>query len=101
MYTIDFQKQGLPHAHILIFFHPQSKYPTPLDIDKIICSKILNPQLHPTLYNLVTTHMIHGPCGLSRMRSPCMINRKRSKYIPNKLTEVTKINEEGYPLYKR
>ncbi|XP_058735847.1 uncharacterized protein LOC131623246 [Vicia villosa] len=101
MYTIEFQKRGLPHAHILIFLHPQSKYPTPSDIDNIICAEIPDPNLHPTLYNLVKAHMMHGPCGLSRMNSPCMKNRKCSKYFPKKFIEDTIVDAEGYPLYRR
>lgn len=75
IYTIEFQKRGLPHAHILIFLHPQSKYLNPIDIDKIISYKFLNPDLHPRLYNLVKQHMMHDPCELSRLSSPCIKNR--------------------------
>lgn len=101
MYTIEFQKRGFPHAHILIFFHPKSKYPTPSDINNIICVEIPDPIIHSALYNLVKAHMMHGPCGLSRMTSPCMKNRKCSKYFPKKFNEVKTIDEEGYPLYRR
>lgn len=64
MYTIEFQKRGLPHAHILVFLHPESKYPTPTDIDRVIYVEIPDPALHPTLYDLVKSHMVHDPCGL-------------------------------------
>ncbi|XP_058765892.1 uncharacterized protein LOC131639412 [Vicia villosa] len=101
MYTIEFQKRGLPHAHILIFFHPQSKYPTPSDIDNIICAEIPDPEIHPALYALVKSHMIHGLCGLSRPDSRCMRNRQCSKYYPKKFIEDTVVNAEGYPLYRR
>ncbi|PNX64152.1 helicase-like protein, partial [Trifolium pratense] len=74
MYTIEFQKRGLPHAHILIFLHPSSKYPSPEDIDTIISAEIPNPDSDPELYNLVKKHMIHGPCGSSRLQSPCTVN---------------------------
>ncbi|XP_058741411.1 uncharacterized protein LOC131613788 [Vicia villosa] len=69
MYTIEFQKRGLPHAHILVFLHPQSKYPTPSDIDKIICAEIPDPAVHPALYDLVSAYMMNGPCGPLRMKS--------------------------------
>jgi hypothetical protein len=65
MYTIEFQKTGLPHAHILLFLHPSSKYPTPDDMEKIISAEIPSPDRQPELYKLVGTHMMHGPCGLA------------------------------------
>ncbi|XP_058741375.1 uncharacterized protein LOC131613747 [Vicia villosa] len=40
IYTFEFQKRGLPHAHIFLFMHPQSKYPTPEDINNIISAEI-------------------------------------------------------------
>jgi len=101
MYTIEFQKRGLPHAHILIFLHPTSKYPTPADIDKIISAEIPDPNRHSELYNLVKSHMIHGPCGLARLSSPCMTKDKCSKFFPKKFIERTIVDKDGYPVYKR
>jgi len=101
MYTIEFQKRGLPHAHILIFLHPSSKYPTPEDTDQIICAEIPNPNTQSELYNLVKSHMIHGPCGLARLSSPCMKNNKCSKYFPKQYTEHTVVDQDGYPVYRR
>jgi hypothetical protein len=102
MYTIEFQKRGLPHAHILIFLQPSSKYPTPEDIDKIICAEIPDPTKHCQLYNLVKSHMMHGPCGLARKSSPCMKGtNKCSKYFPKKYVERTVVDQDGYPIYKR
>lgn len=101
MYTIEFQKRGLPHAHILIFLQPVSKYPALVDIDKIISSEIPDPNQHPQLYSLVKKHMIHGPCGLARIGSPCMRNDKCSNYFPKQYTETTIVDQNGYPVYKR
>jgi hypothetical protein len=101
MYTIEFQKRGLPHAHILIFLHPASKYPTPADIDKIISAEIPNPETDQELYNLVKKHMIHGPCGSKKKGAPCMKNKRCSKFFPKKYNETTVVDRDGYPVYKR
>ncbi|XP_058725711.1 uncharacterized protein LOC131597006 [Vicia villosa] len=95
MYTIEFQKRGLPHAHILIFLHPQSKYPTPSDIDNIICTEIPDPTVHPRLYALVKSNMMHDPCGVARTTSTCMKNGKCSKYFSKKFNEETIVDAEG------
>jgi hypothetical protein len=87
MYTIEFQKRGLPHAHLLVFLHSSCKYPTPNDINKIISAEIPDPKTDPELYNLVKTHMMHGPCGESYTGSPCMQTGKCSKWFPKKYQE--------------
>ncbi|KAF9643366.1 hypothetical protein BDM02DRAFT_3065665, partial [Thelephora ganbajun] len=33
VYTIEFQKRGLPHMHILIFLQPEDKIQTPKQVD--------------------------------------------------------------------
>ncbi|KAF1872358.1 hypothetical protein Lal_00016656 [Lupinus albus] len=57
MYTIEFQKRGLPHAHLLIFLHLSYKYPTPDDINRIICAEIPNQFDNPKLHNLVKSSL--------------------------------------------
>ncbi|XP_058722666.1 uncharacterized protein LOC131594520 [Vicia villosa] len=101
MYTIEFQKRGLPHAHILIFLHPSNKYPRPEDIDKIISAEVPDPVTHPRLYNLVKSHMVHGPCGLVNKDSPCMKDNKCSKFYPKKFQPATIVDQDGYPVYRR
>ncbi|XP_058746518.1 uncharacterized protein LOC131619442 [Vicia villosa] len=101
MYTIEFQKRGLPHAHILIFLHPSNKYPGPEDIDKIISAEVPDPETHPRLYNLVKAHMVHGPCGLANVKSSCMKDNKCTKFYPKKFQSTTIVDQEGYPVYRR
>ncbi|KAI5419436.1 hypothetical protein KIW84_043566 [Lathyrus oleraceus] len=101
MYTIEFQKRGLPHAHILIFLHPSNKYPGSKDIDKIISAEVPDPVKQPRLYNLVKNHMVHGPCGLANQKCPCMKDGKCSKYYPKKFQDVTIVDQDGYPVYRR
>ncbi|KAI5424717.1 hypothetical protein KIW84_030777 [Lathyrus oleraceus] len=101
IYTIEFQKRGLPNSHILLFLHPSSKYPTPDDIDKIISAEIPTEQDDKPLYDLVKTHMIHGPCGIVNRSSPCMKDGKCSKYFPKKFQPQTIVDQDGYPMYRR
>jgi hypothetical protein len=101
MYTIEFQKRGLPHAHILIFLHPSSKFPNPEDIDRIISAEIPDPHTETELYNLVKCHMIHGPCGEKRDSSPCMKSGKCSKFFPKKFEPFTIVDKDGFPVYRR
>ncbi|XP_074309151.1 uncharacterized protein LOC141643752 [Silene latifolia] len=95
------QKRGLPHAHILLFLHREDKFPEAADIDKIISAEIPNPVENPMLHAVVCTHMIHGPCGTAKPRSPCMVGSTCSKHFPKKCTERTTIGEGDYPIYKR
>ena len=40
LYTrLSSKKRGLPHAHILVFLHPDDKYLVPEDIDSIISAE--------------------------------------------------------------
>ena len=101
MYTIEFQKRGLPHAHLLLFLHPTSKYPTATDIDKVISAEIPCPVMNTLLYNCVKDHMIHGPCGIAKKSSPCMKNGVCSRFYPKKFQPMTVIDEDGFAHYKR
>jgi hypothetical protein len=40
IHTIEFQKRGLPHAHILLWLQAGDKPLTPDQIDEICCAEI-------------------------------------------------------------
>ena len=101
MYTVEFQKRGLPHVHLLLFLHANNKYPSPNDIDHIISAEIPSQEDDPELYKLVQNHMVHGPCGILRPASPCMKEGKCSRFYPKKFQPTTLIDGDGYPVYRR
>ncbi|XP_072080874.1 uncharacterized protein [Arachis hypogaea] len=101
MYTIEFQKRGLLHAHILVFLHRYDKYPTGEDIGRIISTEISDKDKDPEYYDAVEKHMIHGPCGFARKDSPCMENGKCIRHFPKEFVETTSIDDDGYPIYRR
>ncbi|XP_057250038.1 uncharacterized protein LOC125496641 [Beta vulgaris subsp. vulgaris] len=101
VYTIEFQKRGLPHAHILLFLHRDDKFPDAEAVDKIICAELPNKDENPDLYEIVATHMMHGPCGASNLDSPCMVDKMCTKHFPKRFNERTTVDEDGYPVYRR
>ncbi|KAJ0511146.1 putative helitron helicase-like domain-containing protein [Helianthus annuus] len=101
VYTVEFQKRGLPHAHVCLFMHPDDKVPTVDKIDPVICAEIPDEIEDPELYLLVKEHMMHGPCGADNFNSPCMIDGKCSKKFPKKFLEHTSIDGNGFPMYRR
>ena len=56
IYTIEFQKRGLPHAHILLSLNEQDEIVNATDIDKVVSAEIPNIQTHPTLHEYVVKH---------------------------------------------
>ncbi|KAF7835362.1 uncharacterized protein G2W53_010221 [Senna tora] len=100
-HTIEFQKRGLPYAHILLWLAPEDKLATTSQIDSIIFAEIPNPNANPILYEVVKSFMIHGPCGASRKTSRCMVNGKCSKHFPKKFTNRTLFDVDGYAKYRR
>lgn len=98
MYSIEWQKRGLPHAHILIWCMDKIQ---PNEIDDIICAEIPDSALDPELFEIITQNMVHGPCGALNIHSPCMIDGKCSKRYPRQLVSETITGNDGYPQYRR
>nr|KAJ0190338.1 hypothetical protein LSAT_V11C800411510 [Lactuca sativa] len=101
VYTIEFQKRGLPHSHICLFMHSDYKLPTVELIDPIISAEIPNKDEDPELYSLVNEFMIHGPCGAENINCPCMVDKKCSKNFPKQFCNHTSVDQDGFPLYRR
>ncbi|XP_050256589.1 uncharacterized protein LOC126702031 [Quercus robur] len=100
-YTVEWQKRGLPHAHILLYLYPDDKHPMPADINKIISAEIPDKITNPGDYEVISQYMIHGPCGFANPKSPCMVDNKCRKHFPKKFYSDTVIDEDGYAIYRR
>ena len=100
-HVVEFQKRGLPHAHILLIMSPDHRPTSPSDYDAYISAEIPDPDTHPAAYETIKNTMIHGPCGRANRDSPCMENGKCSKGYPMPFVEVTTNGPNGYPQYRR
>ena len=101
IHVIEFQKRGLPHAHILMILVPKDRPNSPEDFDNLVCAEIPDQEQYPQLYETVSKSMIHGPCEHLNPNSSCMIDGKCSKNYPRDFVEQTTTNKYRYPLYRR
>ena len=124
MRVIEFQKRGLPHAHMLIILSKRHKIQNAEDVDQIVCSEI--PPLPETIFDdnpniqqdkrdqaqilldLVLKNMVHGPCGKDKPYAPCMYNSQGEvtpnchKSFPKEFIKDTVWDEnKSYATYRR
>jgi len=100
--TIEFQKRGLPHAHILFILDDKCKLSNknPNEFDQYIYAEIPDPQVNPILHHRVTSHMIHKPCDI--IDAPCIQDSGycKSNY-PKPFCDESCVDEKGFPIYRR
>ncbi|XP_031124265.1 uncharacterized protein LOC116026979 [Ipomoea triloba] len=101
IYTIEFQKRGLPHARILLFLANNDRNAGCNFIDKMIAAEIQDKEVDEEYYKCVEEFMVHGSCGNVRKQSPCMVNGRCSKHFPKKFVDSLTFDEDGYPIYRR
>nr|GEU65446.1 putative PIF1 DNA helicase/replication protein A1-like protein [Tanacetum cinerariifolium] len=101
IYTIEFQKRGLPHCHVLIFLHKDDKISSTDEIDHVISAELPSEVDDPIGFQAVRTHMMHGPCGDQFRSSSCMSRDGCTKGYPKEYCEETFITRNGWPRYKR
>ena len=113
LWVVEFQKRGLPHAHILIILDSKDIPKTAEQVDQIVCAELPPNPNEPgiseeekaerqPLWDIVINNMIHGPCGDQNKESPCMENGKCSKQFPKPFQKDTLMDEDrSYPVYRR
>ncbi|XP_066374762.1 uncharacterized protein [Miscanthus floridulus] len=100
LHTVEFQKRGLPHGHIILWTSTDTLQLTPTLIDSFVSAQIPDPKIDPLGYALVSEHMVHGPCGKYNVSCPCMKNGKCSKFFPKRYQEETCVDADGFAIYK-
>ncbi|GJY61331.1 DNA helicase [Tanacetum coccineum] len=101
LYTIEFQKRGLPHCHTLLWVSSRSKITDARQIDNYIFAEIPDPAYDPTRYKVVTELMMHGPCGVANPGAACTKNGVCSKNFPKKYNDNTFFDTNGHTHYRR
>ena len=96
-YTIEFQKRGLPHVHILLTMHPDARLRTLDEIDAAIRADLPRKEQEPLLYDCVTRFMLHKPCGAANPRATCIRDDLYRFYFPFEFLDRTVLPEHGYP----
>ncbi|CAN1799648.1 ATP-dependent DNA helicase PIF1 [Linum perenne] len=99
--TSEFQKRGLPHAHMLVFLSAEDKIHCASQIDSVISAEIPDSSTDPECYDAVSRFMFHGPCGPLFPQAPCTFDRKCTKHFPKKNNPETTMDQDGFPRYRR
>ncbi|VDO21630.1 unnamed protein product [Heligmosomoides polygyrus] len=101
IYVVEFQKRGLPHAHMLITLKQEWKLNTADQIDQLISAELPDSDSDPELFDIVSKNMIHRPCGNLNPTSPCMRDGVCTKRFPKSFRSDTSLNVDGNPEHRR
>ncbi|CAD6890591.1 unnamed protein product, partial [Tilletia caries] len=55
-YSVEFQKRGLPHVHLLLFLKDRDRLNSARAIDSAVCAELPDPIQEPELHTAVLTH---------------------------------------------
>ncbi|MBW0555938.1 hypothetical protein O181_095653, partial [Austropuccinia psidii MF-1] len=98
VYNIEFQKRGLPNAHIIMILTERSIPNTVRDIDALVCAEIPDQEQENDLFSIVTKPMLHAPC---QEGSCCWTNNGFKWGYPKPYAAETSISNDAYPVYRR
>ncbi|GBG76434.1 hypothetical protein CBR_g22182 [Chara braunii] len=99
LYVVEFQKRGLPHAHILVILHPDDKIRDADAVDNVVCAEI-PPE--GELREKVAKFTLHRICGAEKRDASCTEDGECTKGFPkNSISTTTFKDEQMYPSYRR
>ena len=86
-YVVEFQKRGLPRAHILrILANEHAPRPTD-DYDDIVLAVIPDHEKDPAPWRAIATSTTHGPFGSPKPNAACMEGGSRAKRRRGRFTD--------------
>ncbi|POM69771.1 Helitron helicase-like protein [Phytophthora palmivora] len=95
IHVVEYQKRGLPHAHILLIMRPEEKPVTAEDVDRLTSAELPDKETHPELYETFAeeTIMVEDkyPTYRRRCRPEGILSHKR------KVWDNAKINQWVVP----
>ena len=101
--VVEFQKRGLPHAHILVTLNRNHSIMEE-EIEKYCVAEIpkVENERDYDLWRQVTSKIIHQPCGEFNPNAPCCKkNGKCDKFYPKEYTPRSYFDSDGKSVYKR
>ncbi|XP_076049464.1 uncharacterized protein LOC143030187 [Oratosquilla oratoria] len=103
LYSIEWQKRGLPHVHVLLWMEERV---TADIVSQLISAEIPDKEKEPRFYDVVTKCMIHGPCkGYDESLLCCQGKHSRAqkcgKGFPKTCRNDLLFGNNGYPEYKK
>ena len=101
VHTVELQKHGLPHAHILLILANEDRPQTAADCDNIVSGELPDAKEYLDARATVERYMIHSLCGLLNLRSLCMEDGRCMKGSPKEFNDDMQMNEDSYPVYRR
>ncbi|PIA58777.1 hypothetical protein AQUCO_00500604v1 [Aquilegia coerulea] len=105
VYTIEFQKRGLPHMHVLIFLQGIDKIRTPAQVDRFLSATFADPLANAALFSTISRCMVHGPCGSRNPDVSCIVTKNGTLIckarFPRSFVTITQMGKDGYSIYKR
>ncbi|GJX66620.1 DNA helicase [Tanacetum coccineum] len=102
LYTIKFQKRGLPHCHTLLWIHDFAQVHRDEDIDLYISAELPSKDTNPECYRIVSELMMYGPCGLAYPSASCTHNGVDcKKHFPKEYCSRTYTDKDGFVHYRR
>lgn len=93
VYTVEFQKRGKPHIHLLLSMAAKDKFRTKERVDKYFSSELPDKDVNKELFALITSMLVHGPCRpklcKEKIGDPC------KKKFPKQYQEETTFDQAG------